>query len=148
MAYANLLYHIAFSTKQRRPFMPDSLMPRLSQYVGGIVRNLKGQLLSANGAADHLHLAVVLRPVTAVADFVGTVKSNSSRWIHDTFGDLRDFAWQDGYGAFTVSKSVLPDVIAYIENQAEHHRKMTFQEEFLALLKRHDVEYDDRYIWR
>ena len=86
-------------------------------------------------------------PTIAPSKIAQLIKGGSSAWIHDEFPRFKDFAWQDGYGAFTVSKSAIPDVSAYIENQREHHRKLTYQEEFLALLKRHGIEYDERYLW-
>ena len=97
--------------------------------------------------ADHLHLAAIVAPTIAISEFLKKIKGGSSRWIHDSNPDLAPFAWQEGYAAFSVSPSVLPSVKAYIEGQAEHHAKMTFQEEFIALLKKHEVEYDERYIW-
>ena len=147
MSYTCLFYHIVFSTKERRPFLSEELLARACQYMGGIVRNLKGQMLKANGAADHVHLAAVIHPSAAVAEFVGKVKSNSTGWIHETFPPMRDFAWQEGYSAFTVSRSVLPAVLKYIENQPVHHRKMTFQEELIELLERHGIEYDPQRMW-
>lgn len=147
MSYTNLFYHIVFSTKNREPFLSDDALPRTCQYMGGIARKLKCQLLLANGVPDHVHLAAIVHPTIAIADFIGKVKSNSSGWIHDTFADLRDFDWQDGYAAFTVSPSVMPKVKQYIHSQPEHHKKMSFQEELIALLKKHGIEYDEKYIW-
>ncbi len=147
MSYTSLFYHIVFSTKDRRPFLSDDTLSRTCPYMGGIARKLKCQLLLANGVSDHVHLAAVVHPTVAIADFIGKVKSNSSGWIHETFADLRDFDWQDGYAAFTVSPSVMPKVKEYIRSQPEHHKKMTFQEELIALLKKHDIEYDEKYIW-
>jgi REP element-mobilizing transposase RayT len=116
--------------------------------VGGIVRELKGTLLDANGAADHVHLVALLRPTMAISDVLQEVKGSSSKWIHGTFAELRDFSWQDGYAAFSVSKSAVPDVLTYVRDQEEHHRRMSFQEELMALLDRHGVEYDPKYILR
>jgi putative transposase len=127
MSYTNLKYHIVFSTKQRRPLIGAELRPRLVKYIGGIIRQLKGRLLEADGTEDHLHLAAGIHPQTPLADLVRDVKANSSGWIHRTFPDLSGFAWQEGYSAFTVSHSVLPQVTEYICQQAEHHRRMTFK---------------------
>ncbi|MDY7009522.1 MAG: IS200/IS605 family transposase [Planctomycetota bacterium] len=146
MSYTNLFYHIVFSTKNRRPFLSDDVLLRACQYMGGITRKLKSQLLLANGVSDHVHLATMVHPTIAIAEFIGKVKSNSSGWIHDTFADLRDFDWQDGYAGFTVSPSVMPKVKQYIRSQPEHHKKVSFQEELIALLKKHGVEYDEKYI--
>ena len=147
MSYTNLNYHIVFSTKERRPFLAEDVLPRVCQYVGGIVRNLEGIALAVNGAPDHVHIAAVATPKIAVSELVGAVKSNSSGWIHRTFGDLQDFRWQEGYGAFTVSRSVRDSVVRYVVDQQRHHRKLTFQQELIALLEKHGVEYDPRYIW-
>ena len=146
MSYASLFYHIVFSTKERRPWLKDERLMKCCRYMGGIVRDLKGALLEANGAADHLHLVALVRPTWAVSGFVQEVKQGSSKWIHETFGELGDFWWQEGYAAFSVSKSALPDVMRYVRNQLEHHRKMSFEEEVRALLDRHGIEYDPKYI--
>ena len=148
MSYTNLNYHIVFSTKERRPFMTPQILPRVSQYVGGVIRNLEGVPLAVNGMANHLHIATVATPKIAISDLLRTVKANTSRWIHDTFADLQDFGWQDGYSAFTVSRSGRETVVAYVMNQQEHHKKMTFQEELIALLDKHGIEYDERHIWK
>ena len=146
MSYTRLLYHIVFSTKERRPLLTGELGRRTIEYIGGICRELNGQLLAAGSSADHLHLAVAVHPSVAVADLVGRVKSGSSGWIHGEFPEGREFSWQDGYAAFSVSPSVVARVKRYIQGQAEHHKKVSFQEELIALLKRHGIEYDERYI--
>jgi len=120
---------------------------RLYEYTAGILRETGGKLITAGGMPDHVHLLVSLGKQKALADAVRDVKANSSRWIHETFENLRGFAWQTGYGAFAVSYSNIDDVKRYIANQKDHHRVRTFKEEFLAFLKRHDIEYDERYIW-
>ncbi|KKL49866.1 hypothetical protein LCGC14_2311230 [marine sediment metagenome] len=146
MSYTNLFYHIVFSTKDRRPVLSDELLPRVIHYIGGIVRQLRGQLLEGGGIEDHVHLAAIVHPASALADFIRTLKSNSTGWVHTTFPDKADFGWQDGYAAFTVSSSVLPKVKHYIRSQKEHHKEMSFTEELIALLQKHGVEYDERYI--
>ena len=148
MSYTSLNYHIVFSTKARRPFMTTQILPRVCEYVGGIVRNQEGTALAVNGTADHLHVATIVPPTVALADFVRAVKANSSRWVHETFADLASFSWQVGYSAFTVSRSVKDSVVAYVVGQEEHHKKMTFQEDLIALLDRHGIAYDERYIWK
>ena len=139
--------HIIFSTKHRQPLITRDAAPRLYEYVGGIVRNTGSRLMAAGGMPDHVHLIVSLGKQEALADAVRDIKSNSSRWIHETFANLRGFAWQTGYGGFAVSYSNLDEVKRYIAGQHEHHRVRTFKEEFLAFLKRHNCEYDERYIW-
>jgi REP element-mobilizing transposase RayT len=147
MSYTNLTYHIVFSTKERRPFLIPDVLPRACEYMGGIIRNLKGIALAVNGTADHVHIAAKTKPTIALADFVPAVKSNCSGWIHDTFPDLRAFQWQEGYSAFSVSQSVKDSVVEYVMKQEQHHRKRTFQEELIELLKRHEVEYNEKHIW-
>ena len=146
-SFVSLHFHIVFSTKNRKPFITDDLQARLHEYLGGIVRADAGRLLAAGGMPDHIHLLISLSKQIALADAVRTIKSNSSKWIHETFPTQVDFAWQAGYGAFAVSFSNLDAVKRYIANQAEHHRKRTFREEFVALLERHEIEFDERYLW-
>lgn len=119
---------------------------RIIPYMGGIIRRLNGQLIIGGGADDHIHLATTVPPTVAISDFIGTVKANCTRWIHQTFTGMDLFAWQDGYAVFSVSSSVLPQVKQYICTQREHHRKITFQEELIILLEKHGVEYDKRYV--
>ena len=148
MAYTCLMYHIVFSTKERRPLIPLAELPRICQYMGGIIRQAEGQMLSANGTRDHLHIAAIGSPTVDIARFVQLIKGNSSKWIHETFPALKDLYWQESYGAFTVSPSAVPRLLDYIKRQEEHHKAVDFKQEFTALLKKHGVEYDERYIWR
>jgi REP element-mobilizing transposase RayT len=146
-SHTNLLYHIVFSTKERRPLITPALQAELYPYIGGIVRSERGILLDVGGMPDHVHLVARLRADVALADLVRLVKANSSKWANER-RDLTDgFAWQTGYGAFTVSQSQLPTVRQYVQTQERHHRRKTFQEEFVALLKKHGIEYDERYLW-
>ncbi|MDT4897183.1 MAG: REP-associated tyrosine transposase [Acidobacteriota bacterium] len=145
--FTNLLAHIIFSTKDRAPFIDMELKPELHAYLGGMVREIKGKAYSINGTADHVHLLISLPPTLALSDAMKVVKANSSRWVSDKWGERKNFGWQIGYGAFSVSKSNVPGVAKYIENQEEHHRKITFKEEFLEFLRKHGIEYDERYIW-
>ena len=146
MSYTCLQYHIVFSTKDRLELLGEEVTPRLRQYFGGITRELQGKLIAVNGPANHVHLLVSLSPKLALMDYIGKIKANSSKWVHNTFGQLGNFAWQDGYAAFTVSPSGTAQVINYIQNQNEHHKQMSFQEELIALLKRHQIDYDEKYI--
>jgi REP element-mobilizing transposase RayT len=136
-----------FSTKNREPLIESALAPRLREYIAGICRGKGNVLVAAGGMPDHVHLLVSLGKQSSVADVVRDIKSNSSAWIHQTCPNLRAFAWQTGYGAFSVSQSNLDQVKAYITGQHEHHRVRSFQEEFLAFLERHHIEHDERYIW-
>jgi REP element-mobilizing transposase RayT len=146
MSHIDLNYHFIFSTKDRRPQIGADLMPQLREYIGGIIRNLGGSMAAANGPQDHIHIAAALSQKLTIMDVLQDIKQSSSAWVHQTVGD-RHFRWQDGYAAFTVSHSVMPQVIAYIQKQVEHHREQTFQEELIGFLKRHEVEYDERYIF-
>jgi REP element-mobilizing transposase RayT len=116
-------------------------------YLGGIIRELDGHAIIVNGPADHVHLLCSLPATTALADVMRVLKTNSSKWIHETFPNLASFAWQTGYAAFSVSESNVQAVEQYIRNQEEHHRTVSFQDEFVAFLKRHGIQYDPRYIW-
>jgi REP element-mobilizing transposase RayT len=145
--YTKLLYHLVFSTKERRSLIDANWEDRLYSYIGGIVRHEKGDLLAAGGTADHIHLLVRYRADVAISDLLRSIKSNSSRWLHETFPESRDFAWQEGYSAFTVSQSAVEDVKRYIANQKEHHRRRDFKEELLAILRLHEIEFDEKYVF-
>ncbi len=145
--FTNLQYHLVFSTKGRRPFISDALRPRLYDYLGGTIRNLRGVVYEIGGADDHVHLLVRWRPDGSVSDLVRDIKSASSGWIHQEIRGMADFRWQDGFGAFTVSHSQSGKVKAYILNQESHHRKTDFKAEFRTLLRAHGVEFDEEYIW-
>ncbi|HEX4589840.1 MAG TPA: IS200/IS605 family transposase [Gemmataceae bacterium] len=146
-SFAAVLVHVVFSTKNRAPLITPELAPKLYGYIHGIIAAGSGTLLIAGGVADHVHLLVALGRETSIADLVRLVKSNSSGWVHETFPVLRDFAWQSGYGAFSVSRSERDRVTKYIETQAEHHKTLSFQDEFRELLCRHELEWDERYVW-
>ena len=146
-SFVSLHVHIVFSTKRRAALIDETLAPRLYKYLGGIARNTGSVLVAAGGMADHVHLLCSLGKETSVSELVRNLKSNSSRWIHEEFPMLRGFAWQTGYGAFAVSYSGMDDVKSYIANQQEHHRTRTFQDELRALLRRHEIEWDERYLW-
>ena len=143
----NLLYHIVFSTKRRLPLITPAIRDVLYPYVGGIIRGEGGVLLDAGGIADHVHLVVKFKADISVAEMLRKIKGNSSKWLNDRPGQLRRFAWQAGYGAFTVSQSQVDAVRRYVQGQEEHHRRATFQQEFLDLLHKHRIEYDERYLW-
>ena len=146
MSYTSLDYHIVFSTREREPSLEADHLERLASYLGGIIRESGGALLGANGPADHIHLVVSLPPTLALADLLRTLKATSSKWIHETFAELREFAWQDGYAAFTVSRSVRPTVLKYVADQQNHHQRMSFTEELVKLLDKHGIKYDMKYL--
>ena len=146
--YVNLLYHIIFSTKHREPMILEAFKDELHAYLGGVLRDERGRLLCIGGTADHVHLLALISPATAVSEILRWLKGNSSTWINKARKLPSRFSWQEGYGAFTVSESVKPDVMDYISKQKIHHQKQNFQDEFRAFLRKHHVEYDERYIWK
>ena len=147
MSYVSSYFHAVFSTTERRPVITQPLRERLWPFLGGIARQNKMKALEVGGMEDHVHILLSLPSTLSIAKALQLIKGGSSKWVHETFPDHRLFGWQEKYGAFSVSVSQLDRIIRYIRNQQEHHRKITFQEEFLALLKKHRVEYDERYLW-
>ena len=145
-SFCNLLYHIVFSTKGREPWLTSQIRPRVHQYVGGAIRDEEGIALIVNGTADHIHILAKMRQDKAISKTIGELKANSSGWISRTFTEAAAFAWQEGYGAFTVSESQVPKVRRYIERQEEHHRTISFLEELKVLLKAHGLPFDERYL--
>lgn len=145
-SHCNLLYHIVFATKGREPWLTVAIRPRVHQYLGGAIRSGKGIALIVNGTADHVHVLAKLRQDKAISKLVGEMKANSSGWISRTFNEAAGFAWQEGYGAFTVSESQAPKVRRYIERQEQHHRRVSFLEELKVLLKAHGLPFDERYL--
>ncbi len=145
--FTNLLVHVVFSTKDRVPMLDSELKPRLFSYIGGIIRELGGTALLINGPTDHVHILALVPAKASVSDILAKVKANSSGWVHREFTGKRSFAWQTGYSAFSVSHSQKKAVLDYITNQEEHHRKVSFKEELISFLKKHDIEYDERYIF-
>jgi REP element-mobilizing transposase RayT len=145
--YSQLLLHIVFSTKGRAPWITPEVAERLYSYIGGIIRAEKGVLYDIGGVEDHVHLYLRWRTDGSVSDLMRTVKARSSKWIHETFSALRDFAWQEGYSVFTVSKSQEPAVKRYIARQAQHHKKDNFKVELLKLLRAHGIEFDEKYVF-
>ena len=145
-SFTNLLYHLIFSTKERRPLITCDYQPRLYDYIGGIIRGTGGISLGINGTEDHIHVLAKLRPDRALSDVLRDLKSNATGWMHDVFPSLADFSWQRGYAAFTVSQSNLLQVQTYVARQKEHHQRVSFRDEFILFLKANGIEYDERYI--
>ena len=146
-SFASCLFHCAFSTKGRRPMIGEDLQGRLWPFMGGIARENGAKALAIGGVEDHVHLLLSLPSTLPIAKALQLIKGGSSKWIHETFPSLRDFAWQEGYGAFSIGVSQRDGTIKYIQSQFEHHHRKTFQEEFLEFLTRHGFEYDERYLW-
>lgn len=145
--YSQILLHTVFSTKRRATIITPEVQPRLYDYIGGLVRAQKGVVYALGGMSDHLHMLMRWRTDGTIADLMRAVKARSSVWVHRTFPSAAAFSWQEGYAVFSVSKSAEQDVKSYIENQAEHHKKRDFQEELLALLSAHGVDFDARYVF-
>jgi putative transposase len=141
----NIVVHLIFSTKDRRPLIKPEVRADLFPYLGGIIREMHGTALIINATSDHVHVLARIRPAQSVAEIACVIKTNSSRWVHEKWHI--EFAWQAGYGAFSVSESNIASVTRYIATQEEHHQKHSFKEEFLAFLKKNNVAYDDRYLW-
>ena len=144
--HLSLYYHLVFSTKGRRPWIDESWEARLHSYLGGTLRGLGAVAEAIGGIPDHAHILASLRATHCLADVMREIKASSSAWVHKEIGN-RLFQWQDGYGAFTVCRSEVEAVKAYIRGQKEHHKKVTFQEEYVRLLRQSYIDFDERYIW-
>lgn len=145
MSHTNLLYHIVFATKERTPLITTEFRPRVHEYLGGIIRGLDGVPIEINGTADHVHLLARLRPTISLSEFMSKLKSSSSGWAkRETRGR---FAWQARFAAFTVSESQVERVRLYIQNQEEHHRRHSFKDEFILMLKANRIAFDDAHLW-
>ena len=145
---AKILLHTVFSTKARRAFLRDEpLREELHRYLGGILTNLDCQPLIIGGVEDHVHLLFALSRTATVADVVKELKRGSSVWLKTKSPALVDFAWQNGYGVFSIGQSQVDAARTYIAGQAEHHRKISFQDELRELLRRYEIEFDERYVW-
>jgi putative transposase len=145
--YSTLYYHIIFSTKGRVSWLKPEIEQRVWEYIGGIARQNKLVALQLGGFDDHIHSLISAPTSIPPSKIAQLLKGDSSLWIHTEFPELKEFAWQDGYGAFTVSKSGLNDVIRYIQNQREHHQRRSFQEEYRDFLEKHGIDYDEKYLW-
>jgi putative transposase len=145
---AQIYVHLVFSTKDRQPFLTDvSLRNEMHSFLGGACRTFDCPVLRVGGVADHVHILCRLGRKASVADLVKEINRASSIWVKDRSPSLRDFYWQAGYGAFSVSPSHVERLIEYIENQEAHHRKESFQDEFRRLLRKYGLEWDERYVW-
>ena len=145
--YSQMLLHVVFSTKQREPWITPGVAERLYPYIGCIIRTEKGTLYEIGGVEDHIHMYFRWRPSGSVSDLMRTIKARSSKWVHDEFPALASFAWQEGYSLFTVSKSQEAAVKRYIAGQREHHKTEDFKVELLRLLKLHEVEFEEKYLF-
>jgi REP element-mobilizing transposase RayT len=145
--YTQLNFHVVFSTKRREPLIKPRLRQDLYPYIGGTLRSQKCIPLEIGGMPDHIHLVIRLRPDKSMSELVRLIKANSSKWVDERPDRVGRFAWQAGYAAFSVSLSQLTGVREYVKTQESHHRKKTFQEEFTDFLNRHEIAFDERYVW-
>ena len=146
--YTQLYVQCVFAPKYRAALLLPKWDERLREYISGIVRNNKHKMLAINNMPDHLHLFVGLNPNQSISEMMRLIKGDSSEWINKENLTARKFQWQEGYGAFSYAKSQLNDVIKYIANQQEHHKKITFLDEYKIMLQKFDIEYDERYIFK
>ena len=146
-SYTSFLVHCVFSTKYRQKLITPKIRDRLWAYLGGIARENKMKALAVGGVEDHVHVLLSLPSTMSIAKAVQLLKGGSSKWVHDTFPDMQEFAWQEGYGAFSIGVSGMNETISYIDNQAAHHRTKSFEEEFVAFLKRNELVFDSRYVF-
>src|SRR6266576_4230478 len=142
-SFTSSLIHCVWSTKNRESSLNPQLRERLWPYLGGIAKQNKIKPLAIGGAGDHVHILISLPSTLSIAKAAQLLKGNSSKWIRETFPKLRSFAWQEGYGAFSVGVSGVDTTVAYIRNQAEHHRTRSFREEYMAMLKKHGFAYEE-----
>lgn len=142
-----LLTHIVFSTKDRAPVLDATVRPALHAYLATVARNVECECFRVGGVADHVHLAVRLSRTITMAQLIEELKTSSSKWLKTQSPALAAFAWQRGYGAFSVGPSDLNALLHYIDTQEEHHKTRTFQDEYRAFLKKYGIEYDERYVW-
>jgi REP element-mobilizing transposase RayT len=146
--FTNVLVHLVFSTRERGAFISDPIREQLHAYMGGILREVGVLPLMIGGTSDHVHLLTRIPSDLAIADCVRVLKANSSKWVKGKWREKRMFAWQAGYSAFSVSESNRAAVLRYIQDQVAHHTKRSFQDEFITLLQKHGVEFDDRFVWK
>ncbi|XZE44930.1 IS200/IS605 family transposase [Pirellulaceae bacterium SH467] len=142
-SYISCLLHIVFATKDRTPWLSAEVANQLWPYLGGVARESKMKALQVGGVEDHVHILLSLPSTIPIAKALQIMKGNSSKWLHETFPYLQGFSWQEGYGAFSIGISGVDDTIAYIKNQASHHRRITFVQEFEAILKKHGMEFEE-----
>jgi REP element-mobilizing transposase RayT len=144
---SSILVHLIFSTRNREPFISPIIESELFPYIAKILRELKSPSLAINGTSDHLHVLFALGRMITVAALVEEVKTNSSKWIKTKGREFKNFHWQRGYGAFSVGRSDVETVKHYIRNQEVHHQRGTFQDEYREFLERHEIDFDERYVW-
>ena len=145
--YINILIHTVFSTKNRESWLSSSLRERLYPYMCGIARENGLKVLCIGGTDNHIHILLSLDSTTSIAKAIQLIKGGSSKWIHETFPELRLFSWQEGYGAFSIGISNVDETKKYIENQEKHHSKESFRDEYLKFLRKNNIDFDEKYLW-
>ena len=145
--YTQLYFHIVFAVKGRSNYISEQWKDELYKYISGIIANKNQKLMIVNGMPNHIHLLIGTKPNCNLSDLIRDIKANSSKWINEKKFTNFHFEWQTGFGAFTVSQSVVPNVIEYIKNQEEHHRKKTFKEEYIEFLNAYQIEFKDEYLF-
>ena len=145
--YSSCLVHYVFSTKDRRKTLSEDVRARLWPYMGGIARRNEMKALAVGGTDDHAHVLLSLPTTLSLAKAIQLIKGGSSRWIHETFPMHSGFSWQEAYGAFSIGVSGVEETIRYIESQEQHHRKMSFEDEFVTFLRKHGLGFDEKYVW-
>ena len=145
--FSQIYFHFIFSTKNRIDWISPDIENRVRAYIGGIARKHKMTAIQVGGIDNHAHALIGSPPSLSPSQIAKYLKGDSSKWIHIEFPEMRNFAWQDGYGVFSVSRSEIDRVVRYIQNQREHHSKQTFEDEYLSLLRLHGIEYDDRFLF-
>ena len=143
---SKIIVHVVFSTKNRQPILSAAMRKDLFAYIVGILNSLDCITLTINGTEDHVHVLVIIAKTISLSKMIQEMKGSSSRWLNSQTATTKHFAWQAGYGAFSVSESQIAKVVGYIAGQEEHHRKTTFQEELILLLKKHKIEFDEQYL--
>jgi REP element-mobilizing transposase RayT len=146
-SYISIYIHAVFSTKNHQPFLTPEMRERLFPYFGGIAKSNDFLLLKAGGVENHVHLLLSIRQDIEICRVLQLLKGGSSKWIHDNFAYLKHFSWQEGYGAFSIGISQIRQTEDYIANQVEHHKKLSFREEYISFLKKHNIKYDDKYVF-
>ncbi len=145
--YINILIHTVFSTKNRESWLSSSLRERLYPYMCGIARENGLKVLCIGGTDNHIHILLSLDSTTSIAKAMQLIKGGSSKWVHETFPELRLFSWQEGYGAFSIGISNVDETKKYIENQEKHHSKESFRDEYLKFLRKNNIDFDEKYLW-
>lgn len=144
--YINILIHSVFSTKNREPFISTELCEKLFPYICGIARNNGFKIICVGGTENHIHVLFSLNSTSSIAKAVQLIKGGSSKWIHDTFPTHKLFAWQEGYGAFSINISMLNQTREYIKNQKKHHEKVSFRDEYIDFLRKNNIPFDEKYL--